>query len=520
MENNKFKVAGYLRLSVEDGDKEESDSIVSQKSIIENKIKELGKDFELYDFYIDDGYTGLNTNRPEFQRMLNDIERKKVNCVITKDLSRLSRNNFEANYYIELYFLEREIRYIAILDNIDTYLKNSNNDMIQFKTLINDWYSKDISRKVKSGVWARKEQGLYVAAKAPYGYKKDENNRNQLLVNKEEAAIVKKIFQMYNDGYTMGEIAEKLKNDKIYCPSYNGFQKNKNGEYGWNYSTISKILKNKVYLGHTEYGKGMNLSYKSKKVKQIPRSEWKICENTHKAIISKELFDNVQKRILLNQKAKTHIHTWILNGIVYCKECGEPMQLKVKYRKDGKTISFMRLYCSSSLHKKGYCIRKYKGIELQAVTQIVITNLNKNLKKIIDYDDIAKLLEKAYKSRDEKEDKRELESLKKKLDKANKMISSLYIDYKKGIIQECDFKAMYNHEFEKRNKINNNIEKLNNQISNQNFISETEFRRIVKKVSDIKKWSKEQISDIIESVQIDNGDNIYINYKYEILEMV
>ena len=282
---NGYKVAAYLRLSVEDGDKEVSDSIVSQKSIIEEKIKKLGREFELYDFYIDDGYTGLNTDRPNFQRMLEDIERKKVNCVITKDLSRLSRNNFEANYYIEIFFLEREIRYIAILDNVDTYLKNSNNDMIQFKTLINDWYSKDISRKVKSGVWARKEKGLYVAAKAPYGYVKDENDRNRLVVNEEEARIVKKIFQMYNKGKTMGEIARKLQDDKIYAPSYNGFEKNKNGKYGWTYSTISKILKNKVYLGHTEYGKVMNLSYKSKKVKQVPRSEWKIAHNTHKAII-------------------------------------------------------------------------------------------------------------------------------------------------------------------------------------------------------------------------------------------
>ena len=519
MGNNKFKVAGYLRLSVEDGDKEVSDSIVSQKNIIEDKIKSLGDDFELIDFYIDDGYTGLNTNRPNFQRMLNDIERKKVNCVITKDLSRLSRNNFEANYYIELYFLEREIRYIAILDNVDTYLKNSNNDMIQFKTLINDWYSKDISRKVKSGVWARKEQGLYVAAKAPYGYMKDENNKNHLVINNEESTIVKKIFQMYNNGYTMGQIAEKLIKDKIYCPSYNGFQKNKNGEYGWNYSTISKILKNKVYLGHTEEGKGINLSYKSKKVKQIPRDEWRICKNTHKAIISEELFDSVQKRMLLNQRAKAHTHTWILNGIVYCKECGEPMQLKVKYKKDGKTISFMRLYCSSSLHKKGYCTRKYKGIELQSVTQIVVTNLNKKVKNIIDCNDVTELLEKTYKNRDRGEYNKELKLLQNKLDKTNKMISSLYTDYKNGIIQECDFKSMYDQETEKRSKIKIDIEKVEGQISNQNCITEPEFRRIVKKVSDIKKWSKEQISDVIESVQIDNEDNIFIKYKYDIMEM-
>ena len=124
MQNGKYKVAGYLRLSKEDGDKEESDSIVSQKGIIENKIKELGSDYELFDLYIDDGYTGLNTDRPNFQRMLKDIENGVVNTVITKDLSRLSRNSFEANYYIEIYFLEKNIRYISILDNVDTYLKN------------------------------------------------------------------------------------------------------------------------------------------------------------------------------------------------------------------------------------------------------------------------------------------------------------------------------------------------------------------------------------------------------------
>ena len=166
--NEKYKVAAYLRLSQEDGDKDVSDSIVSQKNIIDNKVKELGEEFCIVDYYIDDGYTGLNTDRPAFQKMISDIERGIVNSIITKDLSRLSRNSFEANYYIELYFLERNIRYISVLDNVDTGTKNSNNDMIQFKTLINDWYSKDISRKIKSSVWARKEKGMFMGSIAPF----------------------------------------------------------------------------------------------------------------------------------------------------------------------------------------------------------------------------------------------------------------------------------------------------------------------------------------------------------------
>lgn len=514
---NKYKVGGYLRLSREDGDKEESDSIGSQRSIIEEKVKQLGEEFELYDFYIDDGYTGLNTDRPSFQRMLEDIERKKINCIITKDLSRLSRNNFEANYLLEIYFLENNIRYISILDNVDTYKKNSNNDIIQFKTLINDWYSKDISRKVKSGVWARKEQGLFVGAKAPYGYMKDENNKNKLIVNKEEAKIVKRIFQMYDSGSTMGQIAKKLQDEKVYCPSYNGFEKNKNGIYGWNYSTISKILKNEFYLGNTVYGKVINLSYKSKKVKFVPREEWKVVANTHKAIISKELFDSVQKKIKLSQKAKTHKHTWILNGIVTCKECGEPMQLKVKYRKDKKTISFMRLYCSSSLHKKGYCVRKHKGINLQSVTQIVVSDLNKKVKNIVSCEDVSELLEKYYKDKDNTEDERELKETMKQLEKTNKMVSSLYLDYKNGVIQEVDFKTMYNQEIAKRDNLNEKIDKIRGKINNNMKISDNQFKKVAKKVSNVKNWSKEQLADVIESVEIDNNDNIYINYKYDIL---
>lgn len=243
------------------------------------------------------------------------------------------------------------------------------------------------------------------------------------------------------------------------------------------------------------------------------------CKNTHKAIISKDLFELVQNRIKLNQKAKTHIHTWILNGIVYCHECGEPMQLKVKYRKDGKTISFMRLYCSSSLHKKGYCVRKYKGIELQSVTQIVVANLNKKVKNIINCEDVAKLVEQSYKNRDTTTWQRELSAKQNQLEKVNNTISSLYLDYKNDILQECDFKAIYNQEVEKRDILKENISKLNQKINNQKVISELEFKRVVKKVTDVKKWTKEKLSDVIESVEIDNDDNIYINYKYDILEI-
>ena len=217
--NKKYSVAAYLRLSQEDGDKDVSDSIISQKNIINKKVEELGEDFYIVDYYIDDGYTGLNTDRPSFQRMIEDLNNGIVNTVITKDLSRLSRNSYEANYLIEWYFLERNIRYISVLDNVDTGEKNSNNDMIQFKTLINDWYSKDISRKIKSSVWARKEKGMFLGSIAPYGYKKSKEDKHKLVIKENEARIVRRIFEECHSGKSIKKIAEGLENDKVSSPT-------------------------------------------------------------------------------------------------------------------------------------------------------------------------------------------------------------------------------------------------------------------------------------------------------------
>ena len=394
----KFKVAGYLRLSKEDGDKEESDSIISQKNIIESKIKELGNDFELVDFYIDDGYTGLNTNRPSFQNMLKDIESKKVNTIITKDLSRLSRNSFEANYYIELYFLERNIRYISILDNVDTFLKNSNNDMIQFK----------------SGVWARKEKGLYLSSRAPFGYSKSKNNKNKLIINQEQAKIVKLIFEKFDNGEKQVDIARYLKENKYLAPSsYNDRGVLRKNVYNWS-SSVGNILRNKVYLGHTEYGKRINLSYKSKKVKYMPRDEWKIVENTHEPIIDEELFERVQRKLNIEGKTRSQKYKWLLNGLVYCKECGSQMILKVEYTSSG--------------------------------TKIVLKSIAKKIEKFTHSDKIENLILKQYNENNTQMYDDTIKNLESQLVKVEKNIASLYEDYKNELLDEDDYKRFYKNE--------------------------------------------------------------------------
>ncbi len=510
--NEKYKVAAYLRLSQEDGDKDVSDSIVSQKNIIEKKVEELGKDFFIVDYYIDDGYTGLNTNRPGFQRMIGDIEKGFINCIITKDLSRLSRNNFEANYFIELYFLERNIRYISVLDNVDTGTKNSNNDMIQFKTLINDWYSKDISKKIKSSLWARKEKGNYVSSMAPYGYQKSSENKNKLVINSFEAKIVKRIFEEYSMGNSLNIIMGKLKKDKIPRPM--SYKYNEETRYDWSKETINRMLENKVYLGHTEYGKRINLSYKSKKVKYIPKEQWKIAYNTHEPIVTEELFKIVQDMRKMNKKIKRKKYEWDLNGLVNCKECGSKMSLKIEYKKENKNeIKSKKLYCLNGIKKYigKHCIRYSKGLNELDLNIAVCKNLKNILSSSIKEEKLKELIRNSiYKNSYKIPQKQLMKKIKKKEDE----ISKLYVDYQNKILDEEDYKKIYSEKKEEVCRIKKEMQML----ESKDVLDEGKLNKIVQEILKLKNFKKEIITSLVDSIQIDKDNQIYIYYKFKTLQ--
>ncbi len=516
----KYKVAGYLRLSQEDGDKDVSDSIVSQKNIIEKKIQELGEEFFLVDYYIDDGYTGLNTNRPSFQRMIQDIENGTINCIITKDLSRLSRNSFEANYYIELYFLERNIRYISVLDNVDTGTKNANNDMIQFKTLINDWYSKDISRKVKSSVWARKEKGLYMGSVAPYGYKKSKEDKHKLVISKQEARIVKRIYEEYSKGKSIAEIIKGLQVDNI--PSPNNSSNNGEIRYKWREETIRRMLSNKVYLGHTEYGKKINLSYKSKKRKYIPPEEWKIAYNTHEPIITEELFDKVQSQKKTNKTIKRKKHEWTLNRLVKCKECGAKMTLKVEYKRDNpEELKSKKICCLNGLkrYRGKECIKGSKGLDEEILNTIICKNLKETI-GTLDKEKIKDLIMQQENDNeiDKVNDNKEL--LNKELLKIENEIKTLYLDYKEDLLDEDDYKKYYKEKVNEKNRVKNELEVLEKEENHKTIITEEKINELVKNILNMKELNKDIISEIVYDIKIDNNNQIYIYYKYDIFNMV
>lgn len=328
-----YYAALYMRFSGDDSQSNESSSIQTQKMILDAYCKDNG--YRIFDRYIDDGYTGSNFDRPEFQRMLKDISAGKINLVITKDLSRLGRDYILSGYYIEN-FVDNNIRYIAINDCIDTLTQDT--DMMPFKNVFNNIYSRDTSRKVKAAKRQRALNGLFINARAPYGYKPDSANKNKLIIDDEPAEIVRLIFKLFLEGKNRYEIAGVLTRMQIIVPSayktlqgMKGFTPRRKGkkascDYKWSYNTIGSILNNRMYAGDMVNHKSEVINYKTKKLAIIPKENFIIVENTHEAIVDRDDFIKVQELIKEKHSPRKESNN-IFRGKLFCAGCGSSMTM-------------------------------------------------------------------------------------------------------------------------------------------------------------------------------------------------
>ena len=293
------RVGNYLRLSRDDGNcNAESMSIANQKQLLADYVRERG--WDLVEGYIDDGFSGTTFERPAFKRMLQDIERGHIDCVITKDLSRLGRNYAKTGYYTEEYFLEHGVRYIAINDNVDTMKED--NDIAPFKNILNEMYAKDISRKIRSAIAVNAKQGMFLGSKPPFGYTRCPTDKHKLIPDDEPAQIVKRIFAMFDAGDSGRHISEVLNNEGVLSPRayyYDqiGRENPLNESMTWNSNTVMQLLKNQVYIGNMAQGKRRVVSFKTKNRAIVPEEDWIIVENTHEALVGKDIWARVQKRI-------------------------------------------------------------------------------------------------------------------------------------------------------------------------------------------------------------------------------
>ncbi len=374
---NRHKVAIYLRLSKDDNNyNKESNSITNQKRIIDEFISKNG-DLELGDYYIDDGYSGTNFNRPDFKRMLKDLVNSKINTIIVKDLSRFGRSHIEVDNYLKNIFPIYETRFISINDDIDNYKnpESLDNISVPLKSLMNDYYAKDISNKVKSTLKVKRESGEFVGVSAPYGYIKDPYDKHKFTIDNEASYVVKKIFNMTLLGKSRKEIAEYLNKKEILTPGQYKI-KNNIANYNlahtmncWNADIVNKVLRNESYTGILIQGKNRRVSYRVHKLLVVDSDKWIVTQNHHKAVINKNDFDKVQEILnnhlnRVNKKGKYDI----FSGYIKCADCSKPMTIK-----KGKNKEYY--YCSS--YTKNKACSKH-SISKNIIEDFVLHNLKKD----------------------------------------------------------------------------------------------------------------------------------------------
>lgn len=513
-----YRVGVYIRLSRDDGDDRESESVENQRDII-NKYIEEQEDLELIDEYVDDGFTGTNFDRPSFQRMLKDIENGRINTVITKDLSRFGRDHIDTGNYLERYLPQRNIRYIAIGDGIDT-LTSSGLNFMTFKLSFNDYYSLDISNKIKAVKQRKAEKGEFCSTYAPIGYKKDPEMKNHLIINEETAPIVKRIFEMYLNGIGTPTITKILNDEKVPAPSTNlKGKKYDNCSGKWHKGTIYNILTNEIYIGTVVGKKSYKVNHKVKKRIITQKNERIYVENKHEPIIDKEVFELVQKKLKEPMKCRNRQNFNPLKKFVYCGECGAKATMKVH----------KRMVKSGEIHKHKYfrCNKKsedyYKcpngTISVNVITPIVIEEIKKECSKIVfSKGDLTSLYEEAKQNSKDKKSliTREITRKEKEVEQIEKKIEEIYLDKLNGTIRVEDFSKFYNSYQEKKEKILTQISDLKKELkeaNGQKIINYVEIKKLAEKCLQMEELDEQLLDKLIDRIEF-KGKQVKIKYKF------
>ena len=451
-QTNQKITALYCRISLDDGGDNESMSISNQKLLLKDHAEKLGM-FQ-YEYYVDDGYTGRNFNRPSFRRMIADIEAGKVGCVITKDLSRLGRNYIEAGTYIEIFFPKHNVRYIAVTDGVDS-LTSPELDITPFKNILNDMYSRDISKKVLAGRMTRSRQGKFCGGTQPYGLKRDPEEKGHLLIDPETAPVIRKIYDMALDGWGCMRIAKRLMEDKAPITHVKTQTECDVNYYYWSASRISHILRNPFYKGAHLVCRTHQKGIRSGTVDIIPREDWEIIENCHEAIVTPEEWDKVQELIdgrpaIMEGNACPFYN--IFHGIIYCATCGKSMQ--VRYEKVGRTgksrfTGKMRepidkaYYICQTYNRLGKNACTSHKIEARDLYDLVLKDIQELAAMALQdadafYSRLCRRMERQYQT-DASEVQRECEKLEVRNQEIDDLFLNLYTDKAKGILSEQRF---------------------------------------------------------------------------------
>ena len=494
----------YCRLSQDDG-LEESNSITNQKNIILRYSQDNG--FPNPQFYVDDGVSGTTFERDGFKAMMSDIEAGKVGIVITKDLSRLGRDYLKTGEYIEIIFPDYDVRYIAINDNVDTF--KSENEMMIFRNVFNDFYARDCSKKIRAVFKAKGNSGKPLATRPPYGYKKSGFDKDIWVVDDEAAEVVRKIFQMCIEGFGPSQIARKLSEQQVLIPTAYFQSKGQSTPhtykkpYRWREQTVSKILESMEYAGHTVNFKSQIKSYKCKKRINHAKEDWVVFENTHDPIISQHDFDLVQELRKNKRRNQKHGEVNPFSGMVYCADCGSKMYLCRSASLTGKQE---HLKCSTYAKDKDECSAHF--IRTEVLSTIVVAELNKLLECVKSNEDefIRSAMETSVQSQENelKKARKLVKQYEKRIAELDKLFKRLYEDNVSGKISDERFEMMSKGYEDEQAELKVKISELSTaiEVKEQKSADTSQFLEIVRKYTEITELTPEIMHELVEKIVV------------------
>ena len=514
-----YNVGIYLRLSKDDEKDYESQSISNQRDFIINYLEK--NKLTLIDEYIDDGVSGTQFDRAGWLRLINDIETGRINMVVTKDTSRLGRNISQCLYYSTEYFQEKGVRYVAIADGIDTFDKNQNTDMLMFKAFYNEMFVKDISTKIKATLNSQKRNGKFMGSFAPFGYKKNlPYNKHELIIDEEQAEVVKRIYHMFIKGMGIKKIANILTEEKILIPSIqkNLNRGNKSKLYGiWQQKTISDILTNPTYKGDLTQCREYKVSYKSKKRKKNQKENWIIAKGACPAIVDERIFDLVQNMYHKNKNRTLKSNEYLLRGCIFCKECGHSISInKIKWKCKGETKIKNNCYCNYYKKYSKYNVCSPHKFDYDKLEKIILNDLKNKCKKKLKISFFKTILENNNEiNKIEIDLKKQIEKYFYSINQQDLFIDKLYKDKLNDIIDEEMFKRQYNNFIIEKNNFKNKLKELENKLIHLKNSNNIKYENIISNCISFENPTKQLISLLIDKIVIDKYKNIDIYYRFK-----
>ena len=517
-----WKTCGYVRLSREDGDKEESNSIKGQKDLIRDYFSRH-PEFQECGMMVDDGYTGSNFDRPGFQEMMDDVRAGRINCIVVKDLSRFGRDHLETGEYLEKIFPFLKVRFIAINDHYDSLHHTIGVDdlIVPMKNLINEAYCRDTSIKIRSQLEVKRKRGDFIGSFAAFGYKKDSANHNRLVIDDYAADVVRNIFQWKLEGISTGDIADRLNNAGIPTPMdykvsaglrYTTKFRTKK-ESVWSAKMVIRILKNPIYIGTLEQGRTTTPSYKVKRIVNKPREEWAVIENNHDPIIDRRVFDTVQKVMALDTRACSGGQpVEPFSGMLYCGECGAPMTRKTITSSGKRYVYYV---CSAHKYSKTCWPHEIRDNVLE---DIVLQSLQKRILDVIDLSEIASmsstaLLQQAGIQRI----RRRLEKKEAEIERFQSLLCSLYESLMDGVISQDEYREYKKNYTRRRAEAEEQAEAIRDELNRglSGATDQQSWMEQFRQYKNITEIDRALVVTLIESVKIYRERQVEIVFRWQ-----